>query len=209
MSMKSKLVNVLSFAHLAGLRLRKNVEAANGAAGASNAPPAPRSQATSAGQRPEERPAAAAGHTAGRDAQRGPTKHENQDDARSEMVGSSVDAEARKSERARCAAILMSDAGQRNFEMAKQLAFETRLTRKEAIALLEATPAPLPRGSFAHPERAARNPKVGIAVPAVSREQAIGARWDRALRAANPGAKAHPTHAEPASHATGMAQHPR
>jgi hypothetical protein len=101
-----------------------------------------------------------------------------------EMRGKSAVARARLREQARCAAIFASKAAARNPMLAANLAFKTRMTRAEAIAALEGTPAP---ASAAHTNRAARNPNLGVdggAKP--SPQQALAARWDANLKAANP-----------------------
>lgn len=59
-----------------------------------------------------------------------------------EMRGSSQAARARRREQARCAAIFASKGAARNPVLAANLAFKTRMTRAEAIATLEGTPAP-------------------------------------------------------------------
>ncbi|KWK75781.1 hypothetical protein [Burkholderia ubonensis] len=107
------------------------------------------------------------------------------DDDDEEMQGKSASARARKRERARCAAIFASPAAARNPVLAANLAFKTRMKRSEAIATLEATPAP---ASAAHVNRAARNPNLGAdGGPKPSQQQALAARWDKNLQAANPG----------------------
>jgi hypothetical protein len=101
-----------------------------------------------------------------------------------EMRGKSAVARARLREQARCAAIFASKAAARNPMLAANLAFKTRMTRAEAIATLEGTPAP---ASAAQSNRAARNPNLGAdggAKP--TRQQALAARWDENLKAANP-----------------------
>lgn len=101
-----------------------------------------------------------------------------------EMRGKSAVAKARRREQARCAAIFASPAAARNPVLAANLAFKTRMTRTEALATLEGTPAP---ASAAHVDRAARNPKIGIDGGAKqSPQQALAARWDQNFKAANP-----------------------
>lgn len=63
------------------------------------------------------------------------------EDGMEEMCGTSPVACARRRERARCAAIILSDAGKRNPAAAQALAFRSRMTRSEAVALLNAMPA--------------------------------------------------------------------
>lgn len=65
---------------------------------------------------------------------------EGGDDPDSEMRGRSAAAAARRRERARCAAILAHPAASLRADYAGHLAFNTRLSRREAIALLKAAP---------------------------------------------------------------------
>lgn len=104
-----------------------------------------------------------------------------------EMRGKSAVARARLREQARCAAIFASKAAARNPMLAANLAFKTRMTRAEAIATLEGAPAP---ASAAHVNRSMRNPILGAdggAKP--SPQQALAARWDANLKAANPSSR--------------------
>ena len=106
------------------------------------------------------------------------------DDDDEEMRGKSTVAKARRREQARCAAIFASPAAARNPVLAANLAFKTRMTRAEAIATLEATPA---AASAVHSNRSARNPNLGAdGGTKPSHQQALAARWDANLRAANP-----------------------
>lgn len=155
--LRSRLANALSFARLAGLMSPGNSKASR-----RNEPA--KTQKRQAAAAPSKAPSSA----------RPPEDKPQQRETEAEAQG-------RLRERARIAAILGSPAGQRNFELAKSLAFDTRMTRKEAIALLDATPAPAPRGSFAHPERAAKNPTIGASLLPASKEQAIVGGWDRAF----------------------------
>jgi hypothetical protein len=112
-----------------------------------------------------------------------PTLRGNVDDDQ-EMQGDSLLARARGRERARCGAIMGSAEGQRNPVLAAHLAFKTRATRGEAIALLAGTAA----GGWRdlHPDRAKKNPGIGaFAGSAPSRGASIGAGWDRAFAQAN------------------------
>jgi hypothetical protein len=88
--------------------------------------------------------------------------------------------EGSRRERARWAAIIMSEHGQRNPQLAAKLA-DTDMSVKEALAVLELTPAAV-RGSFHHPDRAARNPQLAaVAVPSLPPTQAAAARMDHAM----------------------------
>ena len=86
-----------------------------------------------------------------------------------------------RSQQARCAAIFASKGAARNPVLAANLAFKTRMTRAEAIATLEGTPAPA-----GHSDRAARNPSIGTTAAKQSPQQALAARWDKNLQAVNP-----------------------
>jgi hypothetical protein len=101
-----------------------------------------------------------------------------------EMRGNSVAAAARRREQARCAAIFASPAAARNPVLAANLAFKSRMSRGEALAILEATPAAAAAG---HPDRAARNPRVGAGADAgLTSKQAVDSSWDRAFAKAAP-----------------------
>ncbi|WP_342616979.1 hypothetical protein [Rhodoferax sp. GW822-FHT02A01] len=63
------------------------------------------------------------------------------EDPPEEMRGSSPIAVARRRERARCAAIIGHDAAASNMVLAANLAFKTRMTRAEAMAVLADTAA--------------------------------------------------------------------
>jgi hypothetical protein len=103
------------------------------------------------------------------------------DDSDEEMRGNSAAARARRREQARCAAIFASKAAARNPVLAANLAFTTRMSRQEALSVLEGTPA-----SAGNSERAARNPSIGTSAAKQSPQQALAARWDQNLKAANP-----------------------
>lgn len=106
------------------------------------------------------------------------------EDDEDEMRGKSAAARARRREQARCAAIFACKAAARNPVLAAHLAFNTRMTRAEAITALQGTPAP---ESANHSRRAARNPNLGADSGAKpSRQEALAARWDKNLQAANP-----------------------
>lgn len=103
---------------------------------------------------------------------------DDEDDDDEEMRGKSADARARRREQARCASIMGSKAAGRNVELAANLAFKTRMTRQEALAILQSTPA----ATAPSQGRSARNPSLGAGgeVQGNSR-QAAAAGWDRAF----------------------------
>lgn len=80
------------------------------------------------------------------------------DDSDKEMRGNSPAAAARRRERARCAAIFASRAAAKNPALACSLAFQTSMTRVEALSVLESSPAP---ASASNLDRASRNPSLG------------------------------------------------
>lgn len=105
------------------------------------------------------------------------------DDDKEEMSGKSAASQARLREQARCAAIFASSAAARNPVLAANLAFKTRMTRAEALAVLESTPAPV--AAVSHPSRSANNPRAAATpAAAVSPQQAVASRWDQHLQAA-------------------------
>jgi hypothetical protein len=109
------------------------------------------------------------------------------DDDDEEMRGSNACAQARIRERARCAAILSSDAAARNIELACSLAFETTLPREQAIAVLSKSGSKTPM----HAGRSARNPTIGAGGrPEANSPQAIAASWDAQMKKA----KGNPRH---------------
>ncbi|MBB2981753.1 hypothetical protein [Paraburkholderia tropica] len=101
---------------------------------------------------------------------------EDDDDDEEEMRGKSAVAGARRRERARCAAIFGCKEAGRNLVLAANLAFNTSMTRKQAVRVLRDTPAP--QGSYG----ARRNPNLGSGgEQGQTREQASAASWDRAF----------------------------
>ncbi|WP_291785211.1 hypothetical protein [Luteibacter sp.] len=116
------------------------------------------------------------------DEEKGAKAEGDDEDKDEEMRGNSASAQARRREQSRCAAIFASPAAARNPVLAANLAFKGRMPRREAIALLESTPAPAAAGYVG---RAARNPQVGAdggAKP--TPQQATAARWDQHLQSA-------------------------
>lgn len=115
----------------------------------------------------------------GNDGQKsGKRAEEDDDDEDEEMRGKSAVAQARRREQARCAAIMGHQAGARNVVLAANLAFNTRMGRREAIAVLKGTPA------AASPSRSrqARNPNLGSGGEMQrSPAAAAASSWDRAF----------------------------
>ncbi|WP_342705150.1 hypothetical protein OHZ10_29215 [Burkholderia arboris] len=105
------------------------------------------------------------------------------DDDEEEMRGKSAVARARRRERARCAAIMSSKSAGRNIELAANLAFNTSMTRQEALAILRASPAADSSGHSARSAaRTSRNPQLGAGGEVhrnPQRESASG--WERAF----------------------------
>jgi hypothetical protein len=100
-----------------------------------------------------------------------------------EMRGNSAAAQARRREQARCAAIFASPAAARNPVLAANLAFKTRQSRAEALAVLEGTPGAVNTNA----DRQLRNPRVGAAGAAgLTSKQAVDQSWDRAFASASP-----------------------
>jgi hypothetical protein len=107
----------------------------------------------------------------------GKKKDDDEDDSE-EMHGKSAAARARLREQARCAAIMGCRAAGRNVVLAAQLALTTRMTREEAIGVLETTPAATVPGQG----REARNPRLGGGGEhAQDSKTALAASWDRAF----------------------------
>lgn len=104
------------------------------------------------------------------------------DDDEEEMRGSSASAKARRRERMRCATIMGSAAAGKNPVLAANLAFNTSMTRKEALAVLESTPAPAAAAPVAR-----RNPQLGAGGErGVSSERAVASSWETAMQKARP-----------------------
>ncbi|MBR8234609.1 hypothetical protein K6W26_23115 [Burkholderia sp. AU42008] len=104
------------------------------------------------------------------------------DDDEEEMRGNSASAKARRRERMRCATIMGSAAAGKNPVLAANLAFNTSMTRKEALAVLQGTPAPAAAAPTAR-----RNPQLGAGGErGVSSHQAIEASWEVAMEKARP-----------------------
>jgi hypothetical protein len=104
---------------------------------------------------------------------------DSDDDDKTEMNGKGAASAARGRERARCAAIFASPHAAANVALAASLAFETTLTRKEALAVLQTQPVRAAPGAG----REARNPSLGPGgAAAQTGHQAIASSWDRAFK---------------------------
>lgn len=109
---------------------------------------------------------------------------EDEDEDDEQASGKSAVARARRTERARCAAIMGHKAAGRNVALAASLAFNTSMSSQEAIAVLKATPGN--SASADRSDRAARNPQLGAGGEMArnpQRESASG--WDRAFSKAS------------------------
>lgn len=135
-----KVLSSFRLAHLFGFGKKKDA-----APPLAPAPAAARARPPSAKKAAPAVPVSAAGRTVDED---------------EEMFGTGPIADARLRERARCEAIVCSAAGLRNPALARTIAFAGRIPRKEAIALLESTPAAALVDSR-NQARADRNPRVG------------------------------------------------
>lgn len=93
---------------------------------------------------------------------------------------------ARIRERNRIEAIVTSPAGQARPAMARTLAFNSRVPRAAAIALMQEAPGEPDRAALSA-SRASRNPRLSTALPDESSTSApaIAARWARAFARAN------------------------
>lgn len=109
----------------------------------------------------------------------GDERAEEDDDDEEEMRGNSAAARARRRERARCAAIFASKGAGRNPVLACKLAFTTRMTRTEAIEVLNGAPAP--EGS----RNQRQNPRLALdGDRSMNASTDIQASWDRAFEKA-------------------------
>lgn len=109
------------------------------------------------------------------------------DDDKEELNGKSSASKARLRERERCAAIFGSKHAAGKVELACSLAFDTSLTRKEAIAVLAKTPAAAPARGGAPASRSERNPNLadnsGGDMSANSQKATVTS-WDRSMQRA-------------------------
>ncbi|WP_227105157.1 hypothetical protein [Chromobacterium rhizoryzae] len=109
---------------------------------------------------------------------------DERDDDEDELRGKSSAASARRRERARCAAIMGSKYAAGNPVLAANLAFNTSMTRKQAVAVLRDTPAASSPGQG----RSARNPALGAGGERSGNSRAAAASsWDTSMQRARPG----------------------
>ena len=199
MSLQKAVANALSFAHLSGIGRKPKAAAAEDKpeddkdkpAAEDDKPDGDDGDGDGDGEDKKSTKAAATdnGDDDEPDGDKDDKKAAAAEDSDDEMRGSSAAAQARLREQSRCAAIFASPAAAKNPVMAAKLAFQTRMPRSEAVALLEGTPAPTAAVPV-NPSRAARNPNVGANGGAqVSPQQAAAARWDAHLKAATPAAR--------------------
>lgn len=175
MNLRSRVASALSFAHLAGLPASGKPAAAEdddkdkkdpAAAGDDNDK---KDQNTDNGdsknskaaddndkkQRDGESDDDYAKRMEGDDGDKKKDAKSDADDEDEEMRGNSPVAAARGRERARCAAIFASRHAAKNVALAANLAFNTTMTREQAIDVLRDSPAPQ------NTARQARNPDIG------------------------------------------------
>ena len=113
-------------------------------------------------------------------------KEKNDDDDEDEMRGKSAAAGARRRERSRCAAIMGSKHAGSNVVLAANLAFNTSMTRKQALAVLRDTPSTAANGRNLD-RSARRNPSLGAGgEQSPNSTAAVTSSWDRAMSRVNP-----------------------
>jgi hypothetical protein len=100
------------------------------------------------------------------------------DDDDEEMHGKSAAANARRRERARCAAIFASPQAAGNAALACSLAFETTMTRQEALAVLASQPRRAPAA-----DRSSGNPSIGPGGKQSTGAAATQDAWGKAFEA--------------------------
>ena len=99
-----------------------------------------------------------------------------------EMFGNTPIAAARARERERCSAIFSHPHAAYNVALTASLAFDTKMSREEAIGMLANVQAPVVAPTAHHPERSARNPNLSTGAEAsVNSPAAIQASWDMAI----------------------------
>jgi hypothetical protein len=186
MNMRTRLgggASPLSFAHLTGLTRRPAAKPAKAGSGkASGDDPAPEEEEDE-DQASNSVPDDAAETPPDDDQQAGSASAQEEDDCEDddedEMRGESPAAQARTRERSRCMAILTSEGAQLNPALAGHLAFNTSMTRQQAIAALSDAPA-APKPS-AGSGREQRNPSLDPAGGERSGSASTVKSWDAAF----------------------------
>jgi len=186
-NLRAAVANALSFAHLSGVTGKASAKAEDDDEKKKD-PPASDDTSKAEGDDPEKeddekKDAKAADDTSDpedddekKDAKKASASDEDDDDE--EMHGKSAAASARRREQARCAAIFASPAAARNVALAANLAFKTRMSRAEAIAVLEGTPGTAPAGA----SRAASNPQLGAGGErSMGSAKAVASSWSNAF----------------------------
>ena len=104
------------------------------------------------------------------------------DDDKQEMTGRSAAASARRRERARCAAIFAHKSAANNVPLAMSLAFDTTMTRQEAIAVMRGQAKRSTGASAsARSSREARNADLGASDEPGGNKPKAGATWGRSF----------------------------
>lgn len=112
-------------------------------------------------------------------------KSAEDDDDKEEMSGKSAVAKARARERARCKAIFSHPVAAQNVALAASLAFDTTMTRKEAVAVLKGQQGQGGTRDY-RGDRSRRNPDLGPGGEAApTGAKALSGSWDRALASAS------------------------
>lgn len=110
-------------------------------------------------------------------------KNADDDDKDEEMKGKGAIAQARKREQARITHIVTHKAAASNPVLALSLACETRMTRKEAVAVLRSQPAGggAAANRHARPDRQGRNANLGTDSEPLTGKAAVDASWGSAF----------------------------
>lgn len=111
-------------------------------------------------------------------------KDAEEDDDKDEMTGKSASARARARERSRCKAIFAHPVAAQNVALAASLAFDTTMTRQEAIAVMKGQQGR--GGDDRSARRRAGNADLGPSAESSrpSGQKAAQASWDRAFKSA-------------------------
>ncbi|HEX7853867.1 MAG TPA: hypothetical protein VF503_09245 [Sphingobium sp.] len=108
------------------------------------------------------------------------------DDDEKEMRGDGAVASARRREQQRICHILGHASAANNVALAVSLACETRMTRKEAVALLTSQPAATQgsgpqRNQHSRPDRSSRNADLSSDTAPPNGREAVNASWGKAF----------------------------